>query len=309
VPRGLFHDQRGQSSMMVISLLLVFMCFMAMVANVGQAVNRRIAVQMMADASAWTGATNQAIGLNKMAELNLYLQEFWTALTQAQGGFALPQCAIAQPALAIYKDLAAVVRKASDAINKRYSHVAHQEALRMTNYNLEDLFPGEDKSLFTLAGPGAERDGSLAKTSAVPDGTEPNTSGARSPARSSIGWACLDVTTMNPLPMVEAFGDHLWQTRTDPGSTQFWWYVKAPATRALLLDELLGPNAIPEMEAVSAAKPIGGTIQTGQQQYVTKLIPVASTATSGMGWWHITGFRTSEGVLDTFRGVTRVMTH
>lgn len=63
------------------------------------------------------------------------------------------------------------------------------------------------------------------------------------------------------------------------------------------------------MEAVSAAKPIGGTIQTGQQQYVTKLIPVASTVTANMGWWHTTGFRPGEGVQDTFRGITRVMTH
>ena len=44
--------------------------FVGTMVNVGQAINRRMALQIAADAGAWTGATNMAIGMNALADVN-----------------------------------------------------------------------------------------------------------------------------------------------------------------------------------------------------------------------------------------------
>ena len=61
-----WRSDRGQSTAMIIVMLNVFILFVALVANVGQAVNRRVALQVVADAGAYTGATKMAEGLNYM---------------------------------------------------------------------------------------------------------------------------------------------------------------------------------------------------------------------------------------------------
>ena len=68
--RARYRSQRGQSTALVITMLMVFVIFTSMVVNVGQAVNRRIALQMVADAGAFTGGTRMAEG----AELHQFRQ-------------------------------------------------------------------------------------------------------------------------------------------------------------------------------------------------------------------------------------------
>src|SRR6202023_1383901 len=58
--------------------------------------------------------------------------------------------------------------------------------------------------------------------------------------------------------------------------TSFVWIVRAAATRAFLFDSFFGGNAIPEMKAVAVAKPTGGSIEEGRQDYIVKLMPVAT---------------------------------
>src|SRR5580704_10285316 len=75
------HSERGQSTAFVASMLFVMMLFVAVVANVGQAVNRRIALQIVADAGAYTGASIMATGLNQLAFWNAALQYTWAIFT------------------------------------------------------------------------------------------------------------------------------------------------------------------------------------------------------------------------------------
>ena len=61
--------------------------FVALVVNVGQMVNRRVALQLVADAGAWTGATVQAVQLNHYA--------FWSRQVQN----AYKNASVSQPAV------------------------------------------------------------------------------------------------------------------------------------------------------------------------------------------------------------------
>src|SRR5262245_15344187 len=66
---------------MVLSMLMIFILLVAMVANVGQAVNRKIALQIVADTGAFTGATVMAEGLNYLAYANSWMQDLWAEFT------------------------------------------------------------------------------------------------------------------------------------------------------------------------------------------------------------------------------------
>ena len=63
-------SERGQSTPFFLCFLVLMTVMVGTMVNVGQAINRRMALQILADAGAWTGATNMAIGLNGLAEVN-----------------------------------------------------------------------------------------------------------------------------------------------------------------------------------------------------------------------------------------------
>ncbi len=73
--RARYRSQRGQSTALVITMLMVFVMFTSMVVNVGQAVNRKIALQMVADAGAFTGGTRMAEALNYISFANGVIQD------------------------------------------------------------------------------------------------------------------------------------------------------------------------------------------------------------------------------------------
>ena len=68
------RSEAGQTTALVCAMLFTLAMFVALVVNVGQMVNRRVALQLVADAGAWSGATVQAVQLNHYA--------FWSRLMQ-----------------------------------------------------------------------------------------------------------------------------------------------------------------------------------------------------------------------------------
>ena len=64
----------------------------------------------------------------------------------------------------------------------------------------------------------------------------------------------------------------------------FVWRVKAPATKAIMFDSIIGPNAIPAMSAVGVVKPVGdrsrrGNIAKGDIGYKVKVVPASKAMT------------------------------
>src|SRR4051795_7604155 len=89
--RARYRSQRGQSTALIITMLMVFVIFTSMVVNVGQAVNRKIALQLVADAGAFTGGTRMAEALNYISYANGVIQDWWRVTTDAWAvAWALP---------------------------------------------------------------------------------------------------------------------------------------------------------------------------------------------------------------------------
>lgn len=275
--RPAFGHERGQTFPFVLTLLLALFIVVGVVINIGQAVNRRIFLQIVADAGAYTGASEMARGMNTIAELNGKIQQAWGSMTYATAGFTLASCSASDLGVAGYGSVAGASRILIDLVNQGYGKRARSEALRVTNYNVMDLFPteeeqiqmGETDSRSGLKSPRPE--GRLVDLMEVPGGTPPMAA-ALSPARKAAGWGCVTAKGQ-VVPRSAVFP--LWVQKRPGPPIAFVWVVKAPARRARVFDNIFGPMAVPQMTAAAAAKPVGGSIREGKVEYVTKLIPVS----------------------------------
>lgn len=289
-------DERGQTFPFVVTLLLALFVVVGVVINIGQAVNRRIFLQIVADAGAYTGASEMARGMNTIAELNGKTQQAWGSLTFATAGFTLASCAASDLGVAGYYSVAGASKTLIDLVNEGYGKRARSEAERVSNYNVMDLFPteeeqiqmGETDSASGLKSPRPE--GRLVDLMEVPSGT-PAMAAAASPARKRAVWGCFTPKgTVSPRSAVFP----LWVQKRPGPPIAFIWVVKAPARRARVFDSMFGTRAIPAMTAAAAAKPVGGSIKDAKVEYVTKLIPVS-------------GFKGS--VWDAVRRISRKVHH
>jgi hypothetical protein len=291
---------RGQASVFVVVMLFVLILFVAVVVDVGQAVNRRIALQLVADAGAYTGASTMAVGLNNITYWNRAIQEAWAEMTRTTLGFSArqigpgtflhPPCIDGVPT---YKRRRALLGAFYQRVNAAFAKRATNEARRVSRYNIDDLFPGELVAFDSTANQYAEFDpapdvavrrgrdpNELMPSEEVPDGTPPvSTRPAEANAIRQVSWQCIFDKQL--FTKTESF--NVWFRRTGQNPQYFVWRVKAPATRALMFDSLLGPNAIPEMKAVAVAHPVGGWIERGESEYITKMVRVARVMSNAAG--------------------------
>jgi hypothetical protein len=347
----------GQSTALVTALLFVLVLFVGVVANVGQAVNRRIALQVVADAGAYTGASIMATGYNQLAFWNAALQYTWLALTFPPTGILPPspvyfpfqadqlglsfipttECKTTEGWIKVWKP----IRRGIDLIyrgeNIAFGMLAHSEAIEVSNFNAEDLFPGErlDYAEFTsLTDTLADPVGSIPPARSafrlddspqVEDGTMPKAISVLKyipfakyyivKAQSKVSYGCVTID----IPPIQ-YHTHTFPTwyRKSDGVKSFVWIVTAPETRALMFDKFFGgPALIPQMKAVAVAKPIGGDIEEGDWNYVVKMMPVATVMAGNkvVGSWlpsWLSGWTTDQvGVIsapESDRG-RRIVTH
>jgi hypothetical protein len=304
--RPWWRSERGQSTAMVLSMLMVFILMVAMVVNVGQAVNRKIALQLVADTGAFTGATVMAEGLNYMAYANSWMQDMWAVFTWEwfAARLAGSSCKVLQASVRLYEAQRAPFYAAFEAINRVYTAYPYMEARRISEYNVDDLFPGErrqfsfrewDPSLaagfITCVDSPTETLGlcrdalALMEVTQVPDGTRPESNVPVSPlwlGGTERRWVsiCAKQVGIIVLPLPENFSTDVWYRRSRRQTRYFVWRVQAPPTKALMFDSFFGPRAIPAMTAVGVAKPVGGEIQRGRPRYVAKMVPVSKVMTT-----------------------------
>jgi hypothetical protein len=308
----IFRSERGQSTAMVITMLWVLVFFVAVVANVGQAVNRRIALQMVADAGAYTGGSVLATGMNHLAYWNRQIQRMWRWVSFVSLGFNIGECSSSWSTIGAYYG----AQGAFVSTQLNFAQQLQSRPRNVSSFNLLDLFPGEDPNTFDFANGDTDADAGLFNvygtgqtpwlviTGPVDDGTSPESGtplwsnetpydyvpdAPFSLNDSSIGvdtWTCYEppaevseVVFVHPVPW--------WKLERLGQAYYFIWRVKAPATKAIMFDSIIGPNAIPEMKAVAVTKPVGdgdrkGEIARGDIGYRVKLVP-ASKAMLG-GW-------------------------
>ena len=308
-PSSRHGSESGQTTALVCAMLFTLTIFVALVVNVGQMVNRRVALQVIADTGAWTGATVQAAQLNHYA--------YWSRLTQnaykhASGvslGFKKSECWSGWAAAGMFYYAWTGMGRA--VVN--FTDKAYNEALNQSLFNIDDLFPGERANFgfSTVAGP---EDGTVfapANGNILPmplrngdklytgDHAWRNETSLQLPiefgtkitenfpwtvskAGSGVeSWSC---ATIIP-PMVSTVymaGPPGFKLVTFGQPYIFVWRVKeSRPTRALFFDSFLGPNAVPPMTAVAVAKAVGGDVHKGRSRYRAKMVPVSRYSLSG----------------------------
>lgn len=320
--------ERGQSMVLGMTMLTMLVLFVGLSVNIGQAVNRRMGVQILADAGAYTGATNMAIGANGVAYWNRQIQEAWALLTWATGGFIMaPSCVVNDQAVSAYRTFRRVMGMFLQVTNLGYVQVASNEARRSAVFSSYDLFPAEVGLMrYQETDPrpdvniGARRnlramfpDQGVFTLGQVPSGARPNSRiPALSGARRSAAWLCYCPECPPPLRIQPRFGSFdVWYRKADPRTNYFSFIATAPRAEALLLDRFFGGMSIPEIKAAAAAKPVGGSIERGESRYVTKMMPLRNV----MGGGFLSGLLPLQGPQqivfdDGIGGVTRMrVTH
>ena len=264
--------ETGQTFVFVLTMLFALLLVVATSINIGQAVNRRILLQVLADAGAFTGATEMARGMNTIAEQNGRIQRAWASLADATHSFTVPSCVPNDDATNAYGAARHNLGRAIEAINAGYGRRAVEQAERVTQFNAVDLFPREDLRMSEGSAELAEQraPGRVVTLEQVPDGTVSDLSGPY-PGYSYRVWACRSGKVVLPR---EASFDLWYRAPRDTMPVAFVWVVTAPARRARWFDRFFGPYVIPEMSAAAVAKPVAGEIRQARARYVAKMVPV-----------------------------------
>ena len=138
---GTMTSERGQSTPFFLCFLVLMTVMVGTMVNVGQAINRRMALQIVADAGAWTGATNMAIGLNGLAEVN-----DWRHDIEPVASIGVPVAGfigLDGVMKTIFEVGTTIINFVDMGIQIGYAKIPYDEAARVTFYNSHDLFPGE----------------------------------------------------------------------------------------------------------------------------------------------------------------------
>ena len=314
---GAWHrSETGQTTALVAAMLFTLAMFVALVVNVGQLVNRRVALQVVADAGAWSGATVQAAQLNHYAFWSRMVQNAYKNVSGVSFGFRASECWSGVAAVGLYGYAqSGMVRAQANFLNKAYS-----EAERHSYFNIDDLFPGERSNFdfSTMAGPA---NGSVFSPfngniflSPLRRGDQLFT-GNHAWRRETPGQVAIEfaVRFTGRLPWAVSragSGTENWQCGTLLPPTSFRIYLVPPAvpgavgpgyrlqrlgqpytfvwkvserrpTRAYFFDRFFGPNAVPPMTAVAVAKATGGDVHRGQSRYRAKMVPVSRYSLTG----------------------------
>lgn len=274
---GRLGDECGQTFVFVATMLFALFIVASTSMVIGQAINRRVMLQILADTGAFTGATEMARGMNTLAQLNMRIQTAWTRTARATAYFTFPPCPASDLAVTMYGFLRTTLGQTINAVNIGYGARASQQAREVTESNAADLFTGEGLSMGeTDSASGLYRQqrpwGPLVTLEQVPSGTVP-AGGGYAGYRRRV-WECWLPPPIPPQPRTASFS--LWY-RAEALSMpiSFVWVVKAPRTRARAFDSFFGPFALPAMTAVAHAKPVGGEIKDGREYYVAKMIAVS----------------------------------
>ena len=279
-------SERGQSTPFFLCFLVLMTVMVGTMVNVGQAINRRMALQVAADAGAWTGGTNMAIGMNALAEVNDWRRDIEPLIS-----VVLPIAGLLgadEPVIKAWEFATTVLNLADGVIQIGYAKIPYDEAARVTWYNNQDLFPGEQLRWYEGF-----------RSNVISDGSD--TIGDEVPLMKSRPTACMEqpIFGTGQFPVLPCLVDEDPIDRTQPYAVPciiglcpkfydytrwyeksgrqigFVWIVEAPEAKAIFNPfDVFGDDAMPMMRAAAMAKPVGGNLLEGESEYRVKLVPL-----------------------------------
>jgi Putative Flp pilus-assembly TadE/G-like len=285
---GRCDDESGQTTLFVLCSFFVFFMFFALVANVGQAVNRRVMLQMVADAGAFTGASAQASALNTISEFNQIISTAWDITQALMLYFTFQFCGVDDAITGIYKAIEGVMSVMIQVTNHGGAVWSIMEAEMVTRQNIADLFP--DGSVHS---PLESFGGLLSSPSSLATGVSHivNMKKAWPALFSEIAlvrieqesvtkyWICYE-PPFEVEPKEGTF-NLPWKKKESDEVTRFYWWVTADPVDALVLPKKswmpFGFPQVPRMTAAALAKPVDGDVEPDKRgsKYVAKMIPLS----------------------------------
>ncbi|MBZ5537170.1 MAG: hypothetical protein LAO31_14540 [Acidobacteriia bacterium] len=239
-PAMRLRSERGQTTLFFIAAFWTLFLFLAFIVNLGQAINRRTILQMIADSGAWTGATRQAQVLNSLYETNW--AEKWFVFTPTQiltVSFTVTLDYLADIADPLWKVGNGIYKPFFKALNLTGNVQAVEEAREVTKKNGDQLLRGVSLSYPLFGIPG-----DLIEVDKVSKMEGENTTYV------GIYWIGVNV---HQLDLSE-----VWNIAKDGHKkVNFLWWVKADPTDGVVLPSVF---KIPAMTAVAMAKPTNGSI-------------------------------------------------
>ncbi|OLN30380.1 hypothetical protein DVDV_0580 [Desulfovibrio sp. DV] len=137
-------DQRGSVTVFVALLLPTLMVMVFLALNIGQLVFEKLRLQNTADACALSAAAVQAAGLNEIAEVNFWSQDY--VLSIARAVMAWSETVIpwkdekaANEAVRYYKRVFRALRQYQDEANVSYARQAMRIAKATKKANCDDI--------------------------------------------------------------------------------------------------------------------------------------------------------------------------
>jgi len=282
-------DEKGQTTLFVLCSFMVFFMLFALVANVGQAVNRRVMLQMVADAGAFTGASTQATVMNTISEFNQIIDTSWDVATALMLYWTFQFCGVDDAITGIYRIIETVMSIMIRVSNHGGAVWALMEAEMVTRQNIRDLFP--DGSVHT---PLESFGGLLSSPSSLGMGVSHivNLQKAWPSLFSGFATVRLEQETVQKnwicyTPPISLQGKNgrfnlPWKKTQADEVTRFYWWVSADPVDALVLPRKswmpFGFPQVPAMTAVALAKPIDGDVEPDKRgdKYVARLIPLST---------------------------------
>ena len=277
--------ERGQSTPFFLCFLVVMLMFVGLIVNVGQAVNRRIDLQIAADAGAWTGATNMAIGMNALADVNGWRRDIQPLIDP--GLYIAGAVGLDGIVKTIWEVATAVLDGVDAAVQVGYTKIPYDEAARVTWYNAQDLFPGEQLRWYEGYRGNLITSGDDTISNEVPFEKKRPTACWEQPFPfTQLPLPCLvdeeplDASITYFVPCIIVYCpttyDYIKWWRKSDFDVSFVWVVEAPPARPIYNPfGLFGDTAIPRMVAASHAKPVGGNIEEGESEYRVKFVPLS----------------------------------
>lgn len=235
-----FRSERGQTTLFFIAAFWTLFLFLAFIVNLGQAINRRTILQMIADSGAWTGATRQAQVLNSLYETNW--AEKWFVFTPTQiltVSFTVTLDYLADIADPLWKVGNGIYKVVFKALNMTGNVQAVEEAREVTKKNGDQLLSGVPLSYPLFGIPG-----DLIETDKVSKMEGENTTYV------GVYWIGVNVHTLDL--------SEVWDiTKDGHKKVNFLWWVSSAQTDGVVLPSVF---KIPAMTAVAFAKPTNGSI-------------------------------------------------
>lgn len=281
-------DESGQTTFFVLCSFFTFFMFFALVANVGQAVNRRVLLQMVADTGAFSGASAQASALNTISTFNKVIDDAFDVTTVLMLGWTIQYCGLDEVITRIYQGIETIMSTLIRVTNHGGAAWAIMEAEMVTRANIRHLFPDG-----TVHSPLDSFPSLLSSPSSMGTGASHiyNINQAWPALFSGVQLVRLkqkDVTkywTCYSYPFTfQAKSRNFklsWEKENDDEVTRFYWWVTADPVDVLVLPKTatmpFGFPQLPQMTAVALAKPVGGDIEPGGEgaKYVARMVPLS----------------------------------